>query len=72
MNKQIEITLSGRRFSISLNDFNEKAYNEIQTLFADKNLDLLDLMRAYIASVQEKCELESKLEAMIDKIQDVG
>ncbi len=70
--KQLQITLCNRTFNISLNNLNKKAYSEICELLSSNNLDLLDLIRAYIANTQEKCELESKLEAMIDKIQDVG
>ncbi|MGX2971354.1 hypothetical protein [Helicobacter sp. T3_23-1059] len=68
VDEQLEINISGRKFSISLKGFEPNAITEIKELLQSKNLDLLDLIRAYLNSVQSKCELESKIESIHQRL----
>ncbi|MGX3045086.1 hypothetical protein [Helicobacter sp. T3_23-1056] len=68
VDEQLEINISGRKFSISLKGFEPNAITEIKELLQSKNLDLLDLIRAYLNSVQSKCELESKIDSIDQKL----
>lgn len=68
VDEQLEINISGRKFSISLKGFEPNAITEIKELLQSKNLDLLDLIRAYLNSVQSKCELESKINSIDQKL----
>lgn len=71
MNEQLEVRISGRDFGISLKGYNAQASDEIRALFANHNTDLLDLVRAYLDVVHQKCELESSLQAIVAKIDTI-
>lgn len=68
IDEQLEINISGRKFSISLKGFEPNAIIEIKDLLNAKNVDLLDLIRAYLNSVHSKCELESQISHITQKL----
>lgn len=68
IDEQLEINISGRKFSISLKGFEPNAIVEIKELLETSNVDLLDLMRAYLNSVHSRCELESQVAHIAQKI----
>ena len=68
IDEQLEINISGRKFSISLKGFEPNAIVEIKELLETQSVDLLDLMRAYLNSVHSRCELESQVAHITQKI----
>lgn len=68
IDEQLEINISGRKFSISLKGFEPNAIMEIKELLETQSVDLLDLMRAYLNSVHSRCELESQVAHITQKI----
>ena len=68
IDEQLEINISGRKFSISLKGFEPNAIVEIKELLEAQSVDLLDLMRAYLNSVHSRCELESQVAHITQKI----
>ena len=72
MNEQLEIKICGREFGISLKGYNAQASQEIRDMFERKNVDLLDIVRAYLDVVHQKCELESSLQNIAMKLDNVA
>lgn len=72
MNEQLEIKICGREFGISLKGYNAQASQEIRDMFEKKNVDLLDIVRAYLDVVHQKCELESSLQNIAMKLDNVA
>lgn len=72
MNEQLEIKICGREFGISLKGYNAQASQEIRDMFEKKNVDLLEIVRAYLDVVHQKCELESSLQNIAMKLDNVA
>lgn len=68
MKNKIRICVAQQPLDLTLDGFNPQALNQIYKFFGGKNITINDLVRAYLHCVQEKSELESKLQDMIEKI----
>lgn len=66
-NEQLEVRISGRDFGISLKGYNPQANAQIRAQLAGET-DLLVLLRAYLDVVHQKCELESRLAQLNEKL----
>lgn len=69
-NEQLEVRISGRDFGISLKGYNPQANREIRAQLAGET-DLLALLRAYLDVVHQKCELESKIAQLHEKLESI-
>lgn len=72
LDSSLEFSLNGVTLKINgLEDFSENALNEIKQFMESKNLTTNDLLIAYLEAVKRKCELESSLESVLNKIKAV-
>lgn len=69
-NEQLEVRISGRDFGISLKGYNPEANREIRAQLAGET-DLLVLLRAYLDVVHQKCELESRIAQLHEKLESI-
>ncbi|RDU65206.1 hypothetical protein [Helicobacter sp. MIT 14-3879] len=65
----IDLYIAGRKMQVNIACINSKAKDEIQSLLSQKNLDIKDILKAYIQKTQEYSELEQKLSTLIKKIE---
>lgn len=70
INEQLEVRISGRDFGISLKGYNPEANREIRAQLAGET-DLLVLLRAYLDVVHQKCELESRIAQLHEKLESI-
>lgn len=68
MDSRFEFYLSSRKIKIDINNINANAKEEIESFLSQKNLDIKDILRAYIQKSQDHAELEIKIEKLIDKL----
>lgn len=69
MNKDtIEITISKRKFQIKLEGFSSEARDEIFEKFHNKDVELTDLLKAYLSKIQDYSVINSHLEGLLEKI----
>lgn len=64
----IDLYLSGKKIQVNIVCINKKAKKEIETLLSKRDLDVKDILKAYIQKSQEYAELEDKLQNLIDKL----
>ena len=68
VDSRFEFYLSSRKIKIDINNINANAKEEIESFLSQKNLDIKDILRAYIQKSQDHAELEIKIEKLIDKL----
>ncbi len=66
---KIDLYLAGKKMQVNIVCINEKAKREIESLLCARDLDIKDILKAYIQKSQEYAELEDKLQRLIDKIE---
>lgn len=66
--EDIEIKILGRKFSIKLEGFSKRAKEEIFETFEGREVDIIELLRAYLSKVQESCTLNDELEELAQKL----
>ena len=60
----LDLYLSGKKIQI-----NERAKKEIEATLAKRDLDIKDILKAYIQKSQEYADLEDRLQNLIDKME---
>lgn len=65
----IDLYLSGKKIQVNIVSINKKAKKEIESLLSKRDLDVKDILKAYIQKSQEYAELEDKLQNLIDKLE---
>lgn len=65
----IDLYLSGKKIQVNIVCINKKAKKEIEALLSKRDLDVKDVLKAYIQKSQEYAELEDKLQNLIDKLE---
>lgn len=65
----IEINICGKRMQINVACINNEAKNEISSTLSQRNIDIKDIIKAYILKTQEYAELKEKLENLTQKIE---
>lgn len=65
----INLMLSGRRIQVNIASINKSAKKEIEALLNTQDLDVKDILKAYIQKCQEHAELEDKLQNIIIKME---
>lgn len=68
MDCSFEFYLSSRKIKIDVSNINPNAKEEIESFLLQKNLDVKDILRAYIQKSQDHAELEVKIEKLINKL----
>lgn len=68
MDCSFEFYLSSRKIKIDVSNINPNAKEEIESFLLQKNLDVKDILRAYIQKSQDHSELEIKIEKLINKL----
>lgn len=71
MNYNLEFFISGNKIRISINNINPIAKEEVESFLSQKNLDIKDVLRAYIQKSQDFAELELKLEKILHKLDQI-
>lgn len=66
--EDIEIRILGKRFCIKLEGFSKRAKEEIFQIFEGNEIEITELLRAYLSKVQESCTLNDELEELAKKI----
>lgn len=61
--------LSGRRIQVNIASINKNAKKEIEALLNSQDVDVKDILKAYIQKCQEHAELEDKLQNIISKME---
>ena len=65
----LDLYLSGKKIQINIVCINERAKKEIETTLAKRDLDIKDILKAYIQKSQEYADLEDRLQGIIDKME---
>lgn len=66
----IDLYLSGKKIQVNIVCINERAKKEIEsTLLSKRDLDIKDILKAYIQKSQEYADLEDRLQNLIDKME---
>lgn len=65
----IDLYLSGKKIQVNIVSINKKAKKEIESLLSKRDLDIKDILKAYIQKSQEYADLEDKLQHLIDKLE---
>lgn len=65
----IDLYLSGKKIQVNIISINKKAKKEIESLLSKRDLDVKDILKAYIQKSQEYADLEDKLQNLIDKLE---
>ena len=65
----LDLYLSGKKIQINIVCINERAKKEIETTLAKRDLDIKDILKAYIQKSQEYADLEDRLQNLIDKME---
>lgn len=65
----IDLYLSGKKIQVNIVSINKKAKKEIESLLSKRDLDVKDILKAYIQKSQEYADLEDKLQNLIDKLE---
>lgn len=65
----IDLYLSGKKIQVNIISINKKAKKEIESLLSKRDLDIKDILKAYIQKSQEYADLEDKLQNLIDKLE---
>ncbi|RDU58023.1 hypothetical protein [Helicobacter sp. MIT 99-5507] len=66
-----DLILNGKRIQISIECINKNAKSEVEALFAKQNLDIKDILKAYIKKAQEYAELEDKLRNLTNQLEQI-
>lgn len=66
--EDIEIRILGKRFCVKLEGFSKRAKEEIFQIFEGNEIEITELLRAYLSKVQETCTLNDELEELAKKI----
>lgn len=65
----LDLYLSGKKIQINIVCINEKAKKEIVATLSKRDLDIKDILKAYIQKSQEYADLEDRLQNLIDKME---
>lgn len=65
----IDLYLSGKKIQINIVCINERAKKEIESTLLKRDLDIKDILKAYIQKSQEYADLEDRLQNLIDKME---
>lgn len=65
----INLMLCGRRIQVNIASINKSAKQEIEALLNTQDLDIKDILKAYIQKCQEHAELEDRLQHIISKME---
>ena len=65
----LDLYLSGKKIQINIVCINERAKKEIEATLAKRDLDIKDILKAYIQKSQEYADLEDRLQNLIDKME---
>lgn len=66
-----DLILNGKRIQVSIEYMNKNAKNEVESLFSKQNLDVKDILKAYIKKAQEYAELEDRLRKLIIQLEQI-
>ncbi|MDE6885533.1 MAG: hypothetical protein K2P17_00605 [Helicobacteraceae bacterium] len=64
----IDLYLYGRKVQVNIACINENAKNEVESLLSKRNLDVKDILKAYIQKAQDYAELEEKISNLANKL----
>lgn len=62
----LNLFLNGRKIQINIACISQCAKNEIESLLSKPNIDIKDILKAYIQKTQDYAELESRLESITE------
>lgn len=65
----VDLYLGGKKIQVNIACMNAHAKVEIETLLSKPNLDVKDILKAYIKKTQECAELEDELKNLIYKLE---
>lgn len=65
----IELNLCGKRMQVNITCINDEAKDEISSTLSRRNIDIKDIIKAYIKKTQEYAELKEKLANLTQKIE---
>lgn len=65
----IDLYLSGKKIQVNIVCINERAKQEIESTLSKRDLDIKDILKAYIQKSQEYADLEDRLQNLIDKME---
>lgn len=65
----IELHLNGKKMQVNIACINNEARDEIAAFLSQRNLDVKDILKAYIQKTQEYAELKEELAKITHKIE---
>lgn len=65
----VDLYLGGKKIQVNIACMNANAKNEIEDLLLKPNLDIKDILKAYIQKTQEYNELEEEIKKLIYKLE---
>ena len=66
-----DLMLNGKKIQISIECINKNAKIEVESLFSKPNLDIKDILKAYIKKTQEYAELEDRIEHLTNQLEQI-
>lgn len=65
----MDLCLGGKKIQINIAYINPNAKKEVESLLSKHNLDIKDLLKAYIQKTQEYAELEKEISNLLAKLE---
>ncbi|RAX55255.1 hypothetical protein CCY99_00720 [Helicobacter sp. 16-1353] len=65
----VDLYLGGKKIQVNIACMNISAKNEIESLLLKPNLDIKDILKAYIQKTQEYAELEEEIKNLVYKLE---
>lgn len=65
----VELYLGGKKIKINVACMNESAQMEIESFLTRPNLDIKDILKAYIQKAQDYAELQDKITDLVIKLE---
>lgn len=67
----LDLVLNGKKMQINAACINKNAKDEIESLLLNPNLDIKELLKAYIQKTQECAEMQDKIQILLNKLDQI-
>ena len=64
-----DLVLNGKKIQVSIECINKNAKNEVESLLSKSDLDIKDILKAYIKKTQEYAELEDRIKNLTNQLE---
>ncbi|MGX2983672.1 hypothetical protein [Helicobacter sp. 23-1045] len=65
----INLLISGKKIQVNIASINKRAKSEIENVLSARDVDVKDILKAYIQKCQEYAEMEDRLQDLIGKME---